>query len=320
MPKLGFLFDPQRYGQGMVNFLQMLHRGGVTTALDMGIGIFGDPEAEIALVRKATEGSQAPVRITLTPLITDFLHRERTPAQAQAEIEQWRKGNSRRVRVESHFKLMMDGAIFSGLSQMDFPGYLDGHSGQWMAPVETTTEWAQHFWDSGYQLHAHTNGDGSAAALIDMVRTLQHNTPRADHRTALEHYAYTTEDQSRQMAALGMVVSANPYYHYMLSDVYAEKWLGPDRADQMVRLGSLERLGVPFTLHSDCPMAPLQPLVLASTATNRVTISGQLRGAEERISLDAALRAITIDAAWIMGWEDQIGSVRAGSNSSISLI
>jgi predicted amidohydrolase YtcJ len=320
VPKLGFVFDPARYAKGMANFLEMLHRGGVTTALDMGTGIFGSPAAEIAMVRTAAESSEAPARIVMTPIITDFLARGKTPAEAMAEIETWRESNTRRVLVDRHFKLMMDGAIFSGLAQMGPPGYLDGHVGQWMAPLEVTTAWARAFWNAGYKLHAHTNGDRSAAAFIELLRTLQAETPRPDHRFTLEHFAYSTEDQSRQLKALGAVVSANPYYHYILSDIYADKWLGPDRAGQMVRLGSLQRLGIPFALHSDCPMAPLSPLTLAYNATNRVTINGRETGAAERISLDAALRAITIDAAWIMGWEDEIGSIRAGKRADFTVL
>ena len=53
VPKLGFLFTPQRFGGGMFNFLAMLHQAGVTTALDMGTGIFGNPVGEIAGVRAA---------------------------------------------------------------------------------------------------------------------------------------------------------------------------------------------------------------------------------------------------------------------------
>jgi predicted amidohydrolase YtcJ len=320
LPKMPFLFDPARYSQGMANFLAMLHQGGVTTALDMGTGVFGNPTAEIALVRKVTEGSEAPSRIIMTPIITDFLARGKTPQQAMAEIDQWRAGNSRRVLVDNHFKLMMDGAIFSGLSQMSPPGYIDGHSGQWMAPLEVTTEWARAFWRAGYKLHAHTNGDKSAAAFIELLRTLQEEQARPDHRFTLEHFAYSTEDQSRQLQALGAVVSANPYYHYILSDIYSEQWLGPDRGSQMVRLGSLARHGVPFALHSDSPMAPLSPLTLAYNATNRITINGNQTGARERISLDAALRAITIDAAWVMGWEDQIGSIRAGKKADFTVL
>ena len=320
VPSLKFLFAPERYSQGMVNFLEMMHRSGVTTALDMGTGIFGNPAHEIAMIRQAAEGRQAPSRIMLTPIITDFLARKKSPEEALAEIESWREGDSRRVTVGKHFKIMMDGAIFSGLAQMGPPGYMDGHEGLWMAPLAVTTEWAQFFWRQGYQIHAHTNGDKSAAALIDMVRTLQADYPRVDHRFALEHFAYATEDQSRQMAALGMVVSANPYYHYLLSDIYSERWLGPDRGAQMVRLGSLERLGVPFGFHSDCPMAPLSPLTLADAAMQRVTINGNLRAPAERVSLDAALRAITIDAAWVMGAEDDIGSIRAGKRADFTVL
>lgn len=320
VPKLAFLFEPSRFGAGMGNFLEMAQLGGVTTALDMGVGIFGNPEQEIALIRQVTEGRQAPLRIILTPIITDFLARDKTPAQALTEIEQWQAQSSHRVRVEKHFKLMLDGAIFSGLAQMGPPGYIDGHAGLWMAPLPVTTTWARAFWQAGYQLHAHTNGDASAAAFIEILRTLQAEQPRVDHRFTLEHFAYSTEDQSRQLRALGAVVSANPYYHYLLSDLYSELWLGEDRGGQMVRLGSLERLGVPFALHSDSPMAPLQPLTLAYNASNRLTINGRRTGAAERISLEAALRAITIDAAWIVGWENEIGSIRAGKRADFTVL
>jgi len=320
LPKLPFLLAPKRFGKGVENFFKMTHQAGVTTALDMGTGVFGTPEAEINLVRSTAEKIQAPTRVIITPIITDFLARGKNPEQALAEIESWRESNSPRVLLDHHFKLMLDGAIFSGLSQMGPPGYIDGHEGQWMAPLEVTTTWARYFWNRGYKLHAHTNGDKSTGAFLDILRSLQNESPRIDHRFTLEHFAYSTEDQSRQLKELGAVVSANPYYHYILSDIYSEKWLGPDRGKQMVRLGSLSRHGVPFALHSDAPMAPLSPLTLAWTAANRVTINGNLNAPEERISLDAAMRAITIDAAWVIGWEDEIGSIRAGKKADFTVL
>ena len=42
-PRMGFLFEPARYMKGMQNFLSMMHESGVTTAADMGTGIFGNP-------------------------------------------------------------------------------------------------------------------------------------------------------------------------------------------------------------------------------------------------------------------------------------
>ena len=320
IPKMPFLFDPARFSSGMENFIQMVHQGGVTTALDMGTGVFGNPDAEIDLIRHTVETLQAPARLILTPIITDFIGRGVSIEDALVQVDKWRAQNSHRVMFDRRFKLMIDGAIYSGLAQFKFPGYIDGHQGVWMVPAEVSQQWAQAFWDAGYQIHAHTNGDGSAEVLIDLLKTLQKNTPKSDHRLALEHFAYTTEDQNRQLAELGAVVSANPYYHYMLSDMYSDQWLGADRGSQMVRLGSLERLGMPFAFHSDSPMAPLEPLTLVSAAVNRVTINGNLTGANERVSLHAALRAITIDAAWVMGWEDEIGSIRAGKKADFTIL
>ena len=320
IPKMPFIFDPARFGKGMQNFIQMVHQGGVTTALDMGTGVFGNPDAEISLIRHTVESSEAPARVILTPIITDFIGRKQTIEQALQQVDKWRSQNSHRVMFDRRFKLMIDGAIYSGLAQFKFPGYIDGHEGVWMVSKEVTQQWAQAFWDAGYQLHAHTNGDGSAEVLIDLLKTLQKNTPTVDHRLSLEHFAYTTEDQNRQLKELGAVVSANPYYHFILSDIYSDQWLGADRGNQMVRLGSLERLGVPFAFHSDSPMAPLEPLTLVSAAVNRITINGNLTGELERVSLDAGLRAITINAAWVMGYEDQIGSIRAGKKADFTIL
>ncbi|MBE1282612.1 MAG: amidohydrolase family protein [Rhodobacteraceae bacterium] len=318
--KLPFLFDPARYGAGMRNFFEMLHQSGVTTALDMGIGIFGDPEGETALIRATAAEVQPPARIILTPIITDFLARKKTPEEALAEIRGWSAQNTDRVLFDNHFKLMMDGAIFSGLSQYGFPGYKDGHEGLWMAPLDVTQHWGEFFWENGFQLHAHTNGDLSAKKLIEFVRGYQDRTPRFDHRTVLEHFAFAHEDQMRQMAALGMAVSANPYYQYILSDVYSANWLGADIARHMVPLAGAKRQGLVIALHSDAPMAPLAPLTLVETAVRRVTINGNENAATERLDVHAALRAVTIDAAWILRREDDLGSIRAGKKADFVVL
>ena len=318
--KLGFLFEPTRFGKGMQNFLTMMHQSGVTTALDMGTGVFGNPLQEIAGIRAVAEAYPVPSRIILTPIILDFMARQVPPEAALAEVKAWQLNNSERVKIGNHFKLMLDGAIFSGLSQFGPPGYLDGHEGVWMAPREATYDYAKTFWDAGFQLHAHANGDAAAGWFIDLLGTLLRESPRSDHRMTLEHFAYSTEDQTRQLKTLGALVSANPYYHYILSELYAESWLGTDRASQMVRLGSLERAGIPIGLHSDSPMAPLSPLTLIWAATARETIGGTPGIASEALSRAQALRGVTLDAAWILGMEDDLGSIRAGKIADFTIL
>ncbi|PDH39393.1 MAG: hydrolase [Halieaceae bacterium MED-G26] len=319
-PRMGFLFEPKRYMAGMQNFLAMMHESGVTTAADMGTGIFGNPVGEIQAVKAAVASDPVGVRILLTPIITDFMTRGKNADEALAEVRRWQGMNDEHVSVGNHFKLMIDGAIFSGLSQMGSPGYLDGHTGVWMVDVPTLEAFAKTFWDAGFQIHAHSNGDAATARFIDLLDYLLRESPRADHRMTLEHFAYSTEDQNRKLAALGAAVSANPYYHYILSEMYSGDWLGPDRGPQMVRLGSLESKGVPVGLHSDSPMAPLSPLTLMWTAVARENISGDKTGQGEVMSRYGALKAITIDAAWILGLEDSIGSIRAGKAADFTVL
>ena len=319
-PRMGFLFEPKRYMAGMQNFLAMMHESGVTTAADMGTGIFGNPVGEIQAVKAAVAKDPVGVRILLTPIITDFMTRGKNASEALAEVRRWQGMNDEHVSVGNHFKLMIDGAIFSGLSQMGSPGYLDGHTGVWMVDVPTLEAFAKTFWDAGFQIHAHSNGDAATARFIDLLDYLLRESPRADHRMTLEHFAYSTEDQNRKLAALGAAVSANPYYHYILSEMYSGDWLGPDRGPQMVRLGSLESKGVPVGLHSDSPMAPLSPLTLMWTAVARENISGDKTGQGEVMSRYGALKAITIDAAWILGLEDSIGSIRAGKAADFTVL
>jgi predicted amidohydrolase YtcJ len=319
-PRMGFLFEPARYMKGMQNFLSMMHESGVTTAADMGTGIFGNPVAETQAVKAAVASDPVGVRVLLTPIITDFITRQKSAEQALAEVREWQTMNDDQVTVGNHFKLMIDGAIFSGLSQMGSPGYLDGHTGVWMVDVPTLETFAKTFWDAGFQIHAHSNGDAATARFIDLLDYLLRESPRVDHRMTLEHFAYSTEDQNRKLAALGAAVSANPYYHYILSEMYSSEWLGPDRGPQMVRLGSLEAKGVPVGLHSDSPMAPLSPLTLMWTAVARENISGEKTGQGEVMSRYGALKAITIDAAWILGLEDSIGSIRAGKAADFTVL
>ncbi|PCE62542.1 amidohydrolase [Sediminicola luteus] len=318
--KLKFMFSPERYGAGMDNFVKMLHMAGVTSAMDMGVGIFGNPDEEIGLIHKSMDRDDVATRIVLTPIITYFMVAGIDQDTAYKKIQEWTKASTPNVSFDDHFKLMLDGAIYSGLSQFNYPGYIDGHIGAWLAPTETTYDWAEYFWNKGFQLHFHTNGDMSTDVLIDHISRMQKQHPRTDHRTALEHFAYATESQLKHLAALDAQISANPYYQFMLADIYAEKWLGEDRARNMVPLGNAKKYGLNIGFHSDCPMAPLSPLTSVWTAVNRETINGNANYESQKLSVYDALRAITIDAAYIMRKEHEIGSIVAGKKADFVIL
>ena len=67
-------------------------------------------------------------------------------------------------------------------------------------------------------------------------------------------------------------------------------------------------------------MAPSDPLYLAWAGVNRITPSGRVAAPEQRISVDVALRAITIEAAYSWRKEDLLGSIKAGKIANLTVL
>jgi hypothetical protein len=228
--------------------------------------------------------------------------------------------SSHKVRIPQQVKLLADGAFFAQYMRMNPPGYIDGHEGKWLTPPEDLAEATTAFWNQGFQLHVHVNGDEGLDVVLDTLEMLLDQNPRFDHRFTLHHVGYSTNDQLRRAASLGVVISAQPYYLWALSDAYAKHGLGYDRASQISRLGSMVEHGIPVSLHSDFTMAPAAPLTLAWVAVNRITAEGTLMAPEERLSVEQALRAVTIDAAFALRMENEIGSIVAGKRADFTVL
>ena len=88
----------------------------------------------------------------------------------------------------------------------------------------------------------------------------------------------------------------------------------------MARAGTLSRHGITFALHSDYTMAPAQPLNSAWVAVNRKNVAGDIVGPEERVSVEQALRAITTDAAYVLGLEHEVGTLQPGKRADFTVL
>lgn len=80
------------------------------------------------------------------------------------------------------------------------------------------------------------------------------------------------------------------------------------------------RVGVPFTIHSDAPVTPLDPLFTAWCAVNRQTAGGRILGPNERIDVEVALRAITLGAAFTLHLDHLIGSIEPGKYADFAVL
>jgi predicted amidohydrolase YtcJ len=309
-----YLVTSELIQRGMGEMQRMMLASGVTTVSDMATGVFASFDMEAGLIKAAFERPDNPSRVMLMPMASQVA--------ADVELDGWYnamkdKWSSPHIRVDRRVKMLADGAFFAQNMMMNPPGYTDGHQGKWITPPEVVTAQFKRFWDAGFSLHIHVNGDKGLDVVLDGLNPLGH---RHGQTITLEHLGYSTETQNARIAKMGLMVSAQPNYIRVLGDAYARHGLGNERASHINRLGSLERLGVPLGLHSDFNMAPIDPLYLAWIAANRVTIGGKAKAPAERISLGKALRAITIDAARVIGMDGLVGSIAAGKKADFTAL
>ncbi|MGH0035297.1 MAG: amidohydrolase [Myxococcota bacterium] len=312
------LASPSRYRRGLAMMSEVLHRGGLTT-----VGEQGFPQisrwAEWGMLQLEMATGAAPFRFVLVPNAMYWLRERGSAAEAERAAAGLLAWSTRRVRVAKHVKYYADGAIFSQLMQMSQP-YLDGHHGEWMMPPEDQRAVLEAFWKGGWDVHVHVNGDAGLDLVLDQVEALRREDASSARRVILEHYGYARQDQHARLAALGVEVSNNAYYVHELAPIYADHGLGPERAADISPLGGLARAGVPFSFHSDFPMAPAEPLRLVWAAVNRLGSDGRVWGEDERVPLDLALRAVTVEAARSLGVEDEVGSIRVGKRADFSVL
>ncbi len=178
----------------------------------------------------------------------------------------------------------------------------------------------QGYWDAGYQIHVHNNGDAGFDVVLGELEKAMKRAPRQDHRTVLVHFGFAQPEQVRRWIELGGIVSSNPYYVTALAGPYEKignrARSGTEHCSSQICDGQSGSL----SFHSDMPMAPAKPLQLVWAAVNRLTFEGHVAGPEHKVPLETALRAITIDAAYSIQLEKRVGSIEPGKDANLTIL
>lgn len=291
-------------------------QAGITTTTELAFGTI-NPEFEKKFFDAYFNDPETPLRIVV--VADGATHAKLHGDRAVESVRELAADNTDKV-IYSGVKFFADDAFLGLAMALREPGYLDPDlRGIWNTRPEDMAGVMRPWWNAGFRIHIHSNGDASQDAVLDALAELQAGHPRFDHRFVLEHFGLSSPDQIRRMKALGAVASVNPSYVYLRGDLNAA-YIGRNRAAQAARLGTLVRTGVPAAIHSDLPVAPAEPLLLMWMAVNRLGQSGRVLAPAERVSAEQALRMVTIDAAHVIGMDDRIGSIEPGKHADFTVL
>ena len=299
--------------QGISAYGQVARHCGVTTAADLLSEL---DDSEIDMLRALTSQKDFPIRYV--PIMNAMTRPPKEAALRAREI-------AARGHAKLHLgraKLFTDGAIQGRTAQLQPPGYFTGEDcGIWnmerdhfYAAVKTLHEY-------GVKTHIHANGDAASKLAIDAYEKAIQAYPYLGTRHTLEHVQLADKAQFQRMAQLGLCVNLFANHLYYFADLHFASTLGPNRTHRMNACAdALEVFGGNFAIHSDAPVTPMAPLFTAWCAINRVTAGGRELSKKQAISPYAALRCITLGAAYVLGLEEQIGSLTVGKRADFCVL
>lgn len=226
-------------------------------------------------------------------------------------------------------KLWHDGSPYTG-SMLTSAPYLDsplgktlgikpGSHGAGMIAQDDLIERIQRYTAQGWQVAIHSQGDESNRQVAQAI--LKALPPDAATRQVrLEHSVMLPQDLLPALAERGVSVSFHINHILYYGDRLADSIIGRRAAQQVLPVRGAFELQMHPSLHADSPMFPAEGFSLMQTAVTRQTSTGQVLNAAQAIDVPHALRAMTINAAWQLGIEQQAGSLEVGKWADLLVV
>ena len=215
-------------------------------------------------------------------------------------------------------KGMLDGTVDAGTAAMLEPYSAGNESlGLLRWDPDTLRMTIARYDRAGLQVALHAIGDRAIRVALDAYEQVQRDGGRRDARHRIEHLEVPHPDDIPRFKALGVLASTQAIF--AMPDVNALgnylPMLGPERAERPMPFKALDDAGAIQPFGSDYPVFPMNPLIGIYTAVTRQLDDGMPFGGwipAQRISIEAALRHYTADAAYAAFREEEIGVLRTG--------
>jgi predicted amidohydrolase YtcJ len=281
---------------------------GLTTVTDMGVG-----QGQIDAYEALKKAGHLPLRAAL--FLTDNRELLDRWLQRGPEIDPDARLSIRGV------KLYADGALGSRGAALLEP-YSDDpdNMGLLVTPGDHMEDVSRRAAAAGFQVGIHAIGDrGSLVALDAMERAL--GGPRPEARFRLEHTQVVRVQDLERMAKLGIIASMQPTH--ATSDMpWAEERIGARRLERAYAWRKVLNDGGRLALGSDFPVESADPRLGLYAAVTRQDLQGKPAGGwlpSERLTREEALRGFTLDAAWSLFLDKEVGSLEVGKRADLTV-
>jgi predicted amidohydrolase YtcJ len=292
-------------------FFEKMAAVGLTAAFDAGMIDTEEAGREVALA--LAQQLRLPVRIVASLYVN-------RPSGLINAIEQLTELNERYNHPffeVSTLKLSLDGTVEAKTAVTLDPYLLpEGHRATPLLPPNETIGTVVMAAGRNIDLHLHAIGDGAVRTALDAIEAARAAHPGTSSRFTICHIEVVDSLDIPRFAALNVVGQTTPtWFEY---DYLALEYLGRERFQQLYPIASIKRHGAKITLGSDYPVTWIGEDALNPLFNIEMAVTRQQAGnpdypiqakISERLSVDQAIRAHTIDAAWQLGMEDDIGSL-----------
>jgi predicted amidohydrolase YtcJ len=191
-----------------------------------------------------------------------------------------------------------------------YPGRRPPYKGNVTTTQDDLDAWVERVHRAGIQVNCHANGDVAIDMYLTALERAQKAAPRADARPKITHCTLINDALVGRMRALGAVPAMFTTYTYYNTDKFP--FYGQDLMKRALAFRTMLDAGVPAAAGSDFSPGPFAPLMGIQGMVTRTGWDGTTWGANQRVSVDEAIRINTLNGAYASHEESVKGSVTAG--------
>jgi hypothetical protein len=173
-------------------------------------------------------------------------------------------------------------------------------------------------YDNKLQLICHCNGDAAIDLLLDAHEACARDRT-ADLRTVAIHSQFVRKDQLEKYVAYKIVPSFYTEHCFFFGDAHVKN-RGKEQAYFLSPMKTALAMGLHCANHTDFPVVPIDQLLVMWSAVNRVSRNGEVIGPNERITPLQALKAVTLDGAYMYREENSKGSIKPGKLADLVIL